>query len=85
MDEASLARELMSTYRAEARERLEAVTRLLLELEKAGSGPGVAVCVEHIYREVHSLKGAARSVSQQAVEESAHAFENLLAVAEGRS
>ena len=84
MDEASLARELMSTYRAEARERLEAVTRLLLELEKAGSGPGVAACVEHIYREVHSLKGAARSVSQPAVEESAHAFENLLAVARGQ-
>ena len=84
MDEASLARELMSTYRAEARERLEAVTRLLLDLEKAGTGPAVAACVEQIYREVHSLKGAARSVSEPTVEESAHAFENLLAVARGQ-
>jgi two-component system chemotaxis sensor kinase CheA len=83
MDEASLARELMSTYRAEARERLEAVTRLLLELEKAGSGPAVTACVEQIYREVHSLKGAARSVSEPDVENLAHAFESLLAVARG--
>jgi two-component system chemotaxis sensor kinase CheA len=83
MDEASLARELMSTYRAEARERLEAVTRLLLELEKAGSGPAVKACVEQIYREVHSLKGAARSVSEPEVENLAHAFESLLAVARG--
>ncbi len=74
----------MSTYRAEARERLEAVTQLLLELEKAGTGPAVAACVEQIYREVHSLKGAARSVSEPAVEESAHAFENLLALARGQ-
>src|ERR1700730_3983721 len=84
MDEAALARELMSTYRAEARERLEAVTRLLLELEKAGIGQAVTACIEQIYREVHSLKGAARSVSEPAVEESAHGFENLLAVARGR-
>src|SRR5665213_1927761 len=83
MDEASLARELMSTYRAEARERLEAVTRLLLDLEKAGTGPAVTACVEQIYREVHSLKGAARSVSEPEVEELAHAFESLLAVARG--
>jgi two-component system chemotaxis sensor kinase CheA len=84
MDEAALARELMSTYRAEARERLEAVTRLLLDLEKAPTGPAVAACVEQIFREVHSLKGAARSVSEPAVEESAHAFENLLALARGQ-
>jgi len=84
MDDALLVRELMSTYRAEARERLEALTRLLLDLEKAGSGPSVTACVEQIYREVHSLKGAARSVSESAVEESAHAFENLLAVARGK-
>ena len=84
MDEVSLARELMSTYRAEARERLEALTRLLLDLEKASTGPAVAACVEQIYREVHSLKGAARSVSEPEVEETAHAFESLLAAARGQ-
>src|SRR5487761_1569917 len=84
MDEAALARELMSTYRAEARERLEAVTRLLLDLEQAPTGPAVASCVEQIFREVHSLKGAARSVSEPAVEESAHAFENTVVAAVAR-
>src|SRR5579863_9996756 len=84
MDEEALARELMGTYRSEARERLEAVTRLLLDLERAAIGPAVAACVEQIFREVHSLKGAARSVSQTSVEEAAHILESLLADARGK-
>ena len=85
MDEEALALELMATYRAEARERLEAVTRLLLELEREPAAPSTPERIEQIYREIHSLKGAARSVSQSAMEGATHAFEDVLFAARDRA
>ncbi|HVS04832.1 MAG TPA: ATP-binding protein [Candidatus Dormibacteraeota bacterium] len=84
MNEEALTQELMATYRAEARERLEAITRVLLEIERNPSGSERAQQVEHIFREVHSLKGAARSVSAIAVEGVAHAFEDAIVAARKR-
>ena len=84
MNEEALTQELMATYRAEARERLEAITRVLLEIERDPSGVERAQHVEHIFREVHSLKGAARSVSETAVERVAHVFENAIVAARKR-
>src|ERR1700730_4802067 len=84
MNEEALTQELMATYRAEARERLEAITRVLLEIERDPSGVERAQHVEHIFREVHSLKGAARSVSETAVERVAHAFEDAIVSARKR-
>jgi two-component system, chemotaxis family, sensor kinase CheA len=84
MNEEALTQELLATYRAEARERLEAITRVLLDIERDPSGSERAQHVEHIFREVHSLKGAARSVSQTAVERVAHAFEDAIVAARKR-
>jgi two-component system chemotaxis sensor kinase CheA len=84
MNEEALTQELMATYRAEARERLEAITRVLLAIERDVSRSGRAQHVEHIFREVHSLKGAARSVSETAVERVAHAFEDAIVAARKR-
>ncbi len=84
MDEEALALELMATYRAEARERLEAVTRVLLELEREPAAPSTRERIEQTYREIHSLKGAARSVSQSEMEAAAHAFEDVLVGARDR-
>jgi len=84
MNEEALTQELMATYRAEARERLEAITRALLDIERDPSGSERAQHVERIFREVHSLKGAARSVSATAVERVAHAFENAIVAARKR-
>jgi two-component system chemotaxis sensor kinase CheA len=84
MNEEVLTQELMATYRAEARERLEAITRVLLDLERDPSGSERAQQVEHIFREVHSLKGAARAVSETAVERVAHAFEDSIVSARKR-
>jgi two-component system chemotaxis sensor kinase CheA len=84
MNEEALTQELMATYRAEARERLQAITRVLLEIERDPSGSARAQHVEHIFREVHSLKGAARSVSETTVERVAHAFEDAIAAARKR-
>jgi two-component system, chemotaxis family, sensor kinase CheA len=84
MNEEVLTQELMASYRAEARERLEAITRVLLAIERDASRSGRAQHVEHIFREVHSLKGAARSVSETAVERVAHAFEDAIVAARKR-
>ena len=84
MNEEVLTKELMATYRAEARERLQAITRVLLDIERDPSGSERAQQVEHIFREVHSLKGAARSVSETAVERVAHAFEDAIVAARKR-
>src|ERR1700687_279181 len=84
MNEEVLTQELMATYRAEARERLQAITRVLLDIERDPSGSERAQQVEKIFREVHSLKGAARSVSEAAVERVAHAFEDAIVAARKR-
>jgi two-component system chemotaxis sensor kinase CheA len=84
MNEEVLTQELMATYRAEAKERLEAIIRVLLDIERDPSRSGRAQHVEHIFREVHSLKGAARSVSETAVERVAHAFEDAIVAARKR-
>src|ERR1700731_771119 len=84
MNEEALTQELMATYRAEAGERLEAITSVLLAIERDPSGSERAQHVEHIFREVHSLKGAARSVAETAMERVAHVFENAIVAARKR-
>jgi len=83
VDEEALARELATTYRAESQERLEVVTRLLLDLEHDRLTVPAATHIELIYREVHSLKGAARSIGIATTEAAAHNFEEELAEASG--
>ena len=56
---------LLETFREEADEYLEAITRGLIELEKAGLTPEL---VESVYRRIHSLKGAARAVNLREIE-----------------
>jgi two-component system chemotaxis sensor kinase CheA len=83
VDEEALAHELAATYAAESQERLEALTRLLLDLEQDRLTVPVATQIELIYREVHSLKGAARSIGVATTEAVAHTFEDQLATARG--
>ncbi|MFA4860723.1 response regulator [Methanoregula sp.] len=65
--DAEFQKRLLATFREEAEEHLGVMGTLLLELESAGSGadPGL---IERIYRTTHSLKGAARAVSQKEIE-----------------
>ena len=55
---------LLAAFRGEAAEHLQAISAGLLELERS---PAPEV-VERVYREAHSLKGAARAVSQTEIE-----------------
>src|SRR5690242_12074798 len=63
-------------FRIEARELLEALSRGLLELERA---PGDRALVARLLRSAHTLKGASRVVGQAAIGDLAHAAEDALA------
>jgi len=59
---------IQETFRIEAEEHLRAISAGLIELEKTRSKKKVEEIIEVIFREVHSLKGAARSVDQKDIE-----------------
>ena len=58
---------LRETFRVEAAEHIEAIGAGLLAIERASAAERTPI-VESIFREAHSLKGAARSVSLVGVE-----------------
>jgi two-component system, chemotaxis family, sensor kinase CheA len=59
---------IQATFRIEAEEHLNAISMGLSELEKTQSEKKKTELVEVLFREVHSLKGAARSVDQKIIE-----------------
>ena len=76
--EQEFLRRLQATFRMEADEHLRALSAGLFELEKSDDPQSRAQIVEAIFREAHSLKGAARSVNVQDVEGLCQAVENGL-------
>lgn len=69
---------LLATFAAEAREHLEAITAHLLALEREPPPPRALEIAEAVFREVHTLKGAARSVSRTDLEALCQALESVL-------
>ena len=81
MDNEALIQRLMETFLDELEELVGAMNEDLLALEK---GPVEAERKERLktlFRTAHSLKGAARSVDQGALEATCHVLEELLAPA----
>ncbi len=79
-DEAFL-RKLRLAFAAEAEERLSAMEAALMALEAVGPGPldpEDAARLEGFYRDVHSLKGASRTVDAPAVETLCQPLESAL-------
>jgi chemotaxis protein histidine kinase CheA len=70
---------LLATFRVEADEHLRALSTGLLELEKAPADGKQADIVEKIFRETHSLKGAARAVNFTEIESACQALESVFA------
>ncbi len=66
---------LLAAFRGEAAEHLQSISSGLLELERS---PAPEV-IERVYREAHSLKGAARAVSQGEIESLCQALESVFA------
>jgi len=76
MDSDSMLRELMATFRAEAEEHIRTLNKGLLDIEKGGLE---RARLEEVFREAHSLKGAARAVDLTDLEQVAHHLEDRLA------
>lgn len=72
-------KKLLRTFRVEAGERLQAMSSALLALEKSPPGTERLEIIETIFREVHSLKGAARAVNLTQIESVCQALESLFA------
>ncbi len=66
--DAEFLKRLKATFRIEAEEHVHAISAGLIELEKGLSEEERTEIIEQIFREAHSLKGAARSVDQQEIE-----------------
>ena len=71
-------KKLFAAFQVEADEHVKAISNGLLELEKASESDDAAEIVEMVYREAHSLKGAARSVNMTDVESVCQAMESVL-------
>jgi len=56
--------ELLKSFKIEATEHYQAILNELVELEKKPSAPELQALVETIFREIHSIKGAAMAVNQ---------------------
>lgn len=69
---------LQATFRAEATERLHTLSRNLVQFENEHDDERQRELVESIFREVHSLKGAARAVDRMDVEKLCQALESVL-------
>jgi two-component system chemotaxis sensor kinase CheA len=79
MDLEELQRRLMATFQGELEEHLRSLSRELLALEKESAPAARVALLKSLFRTVHSLKGAARSVSVKPIEERCHRLEELLA------
>jgi two-component system chemotaxis sensor kinase CheA len=73
-----IATEFMEIFRDEARERLDRIVETLLALE---SGRAPADAVDSLFRDTHTIKGAAGMVGMVEIGELAHAMEDVLASA----
>ncbi len=71
---------LKNTFKIEADEHVQTISSGLLELEKNPGLQEKGQILETIYREAHSLKGAARAVSLRDVEKVCQAIETVLSM-----
>ncbi len=79
-DDEAFFKKLVSTFKAEAEDRIQKISLSLLELEKKQSEEQLAQLVESVYRELHSLKSAARAVKIFPVENLCQKLESIFAL-----
>jgi two-component system, chemotaxis family, sensor kinase CheA len=77
-DDAAFFKQLLETFKIEANEHIIVLNDGLIELEKDFSNAATPEKLETIYREAHSLKGAARAVDLESIQNICQAFENVL-------
>ena len=75
--EEDFLKRLQSMFKIEAEEHINLISLSLIELEKNPKPERSAELVEIIFREAHSLKGAARSVDKNNIESICQVLENI--------
>jgi two-component system, chemotaxis family, sensor kinase CheA len=68
---------IQATFRIEAEEHIRVFSAGLSELENTRTKKRIPEIIETMFREVHSLKGAARSVDQKEIESICYPMESL--------
>jgi two-component system chemotaxis sensor kinase CheA len=68
---------IQATFQVEAVEQLTSFSAGLIDMEQTQPGEKLSGLIETLFRRVHSLKGAARSVGQQDIESVCHPLEGL--------
>ncbi|OPY75918.1 MAG: Gliding motility regulatory protein [Syntrophorhabdus sp. PtaU1.Bin058] len=71
------AKRLLSAFRIEAEEHLKNITSGLIELEKGPEQQAKTEVIETVFREAHSLKGAARAVNLTDIEKICQSLEGV--------
>ncbi|PKP34164.1 MAG: hybrid sensor histidine kinase/response regulator [Bacteroidetes bacterium HGW-Bacteroidetes-17] len=75
--EAEFLKRLEAVFKIEAEEHIQTLSSFLIELEKKPDPQKLAELIETIFREAHSLKGAARSVNRSDIESICRVMENV--------
>ncbi len=68
---------LLATFKVEAEEHIKLISSGLLELEKTPDAERQNQIIETVFREAHSLKGAARSVNRKDIEAVSQSLETV--------
>ncbi len=76
-DKEDFLKELLNDFKIEASEHLQSISNGLLKLEKAFDKPESKEIVENVFREIHSMKGAARAVNQLHIERLCMSMESV--------
>lgn len=77
-------KKLLAIFRIEAREHLQTMSAGLIELENKPMADRYAEIIETVFREVHSLKGAARAVNLKKIESVCQSMESVFAALKGK-
>ena len=70
-------KKLLATFKVEAGEHVQALSSGLIELEKTSAEEKRLEIIETVFREAHSLKGAARAVNQSGIEMLCQSIESV--------
>ncbi|MFZ2959457.1 MAG: hybrid sensor histidine kinase/response regulator [Candidatus Ozemobacteraceae bacterium] len=75
--DAEFLKRLQGVFKVEAEEHIRTITTGLLDLENSTSSEKQMEIIETVFREVHSLKGSARSVGMKDIESVCHPVETV--------
>jgi two-component system, chemotaxis family, sensor kinase CheA len=79
IEEEEYLKRLQAMFQVEAEEHINVLSSGLIELEKNPQNKMSLELIETIFREAHSLKGAARSVNRKDIESICQVLESLFA------